>query len=123
MIFWSRYDFPAHIICRKVTNAFLQEYGERRPTLSFLHIGPGGVDTPLANGTWITRLLTPIARPFLRSPADCAEWMLYPLFNADVGSGASYLDIYGEQIPIAKNATEEAGKKLWDHSVSITNVG
>ena len=91
--------------------------------VTFVHAAPGAVST-----NWGTELPAPIRLPLrvlqavapLRSPADCAEAMLAPVFEAAPGGGGGMRLIGPEAQPAAKTAVhDEARDTLWPHLVGL----
>lgn len=63
----------------------------QHPDIAFIHAYPGGVNTPgVTNFHWSVRLLSPIVKMITVSPAECAQWMLYPLLDPQFSKGAFY---------------------------------
>jgi hypothetical protein len=95
--------------------------------MTFIHIYPGGVRTPIL---WIKMhwLLTPIAAImyslmylFSTSPEVCAEYMWHGVFESQKGflrKGEKGDDL-GQK---GYYGSEEAKKLLWDHTVEATKV-
>jgi len=106
------------------TDIIVTEYAHRYPQLSFIHTYPGFVNTPL-----ITRdkpimgtLMGPLARLLGVKPEDCAEYMLYPLLSKECEKGAFFRDNHGNEVKKNKYVTDETRKKVWEHTVEITQV-
>ncbi|TFK61960.1 hypothetical protein BDN72DRAFT_413381 [Pluteus cervinus] len=110
-----------------------EEFAIREPAISFTHISPGAVDTPswsnvLDYDQWVVQLIRPVLTPLIRlftvTPADCAESMLYALFNAE--KGFNRRNRKGESNLEDKSGKEEVEaeirKKVWDHSIETTSV-
>ncbi|KAI0355603.1 NAD(P)-binding protein [Trametes cingulata] len=98
----------------------MESFAEENPGISFIHIHPGLVRTPLLQITHpILRILNPLAYalayPFSTSPEDCAEHMLYGLLQS--GPGVSRRDPKGDDMgKKGWHGTEEEKKALWDHT-------
>ena len=59
--------------------------------------------------------------PFSVSPGDCAEYMLYALFDGE--KGVFRRGSKGEDIGKTRYfGSDEARAKLWEHSVDATKV-
>lgn len=105
----------------------MQEFASGNPALTFIHAYPGAVRTSLmasSDTKWI-RASSPLAfgllYPFTTSLQETGEYMLHGLLNRKegfwrVGSRAEDLGM--------KNyfGSEEARKKLWEHTVKATTV-
>ena len=98
----------------------MQSYAEQNPGISFIHIHPGVVRTPILQASQpVLRLLNPLvyalAYPFSNSPEDCAEFMLYGLLQS--GAGVSRRNNKGEDIGKSRfHGSEEEKKAVWDHT-------
>ena len=101
-----------------------QEFSRRFPNISFTHIYPGVVSTPMAtNFHWSTRPLAPLIRWIITSPTDCAEWMWSSLWSSEpeFKAGAHRLGSHGEPVQPNKAITPGAAKRIWDHAVELTD--
>jgi NAD(P)-dependent dehydrogenase (short-subunit alcohol dehydrogenase family) len=105
----------------------LQEYARRNPELTFTHGFPGAVLTNFAASaeSGPVRVLAPLRnlllKPFASSPAECAEHMWQAVFNHT--TGAFRTGSKGENIGKERYfGTDDQQQKLWEHSVSETNV-
>ncbi|CCM06864.1 uncharacterized protein FIBRA_09170 [Fibroporia radiculosa] len=88
-----------------------EAFAERDPSISFVHVYPGAVRTPML-GT----LMKIAFYPLTISPEDCAEHMLYALFNVE--GGAHRRDNRGDDMGKKRYyGSEEARRRLWDHTV------
>ncbi|KAG8946189.1 hypothetical protein FRC04_012044 [Tulasnella sp. 424] len=98
---------------------FVAEYAARHSNISFIHIMPGWVDTPLSKGLpWYLRGLAYSLSPFFaRSISDCGEYMTSTLLNPAYKAGGFWLGQNGG--PIAKRMLyvddEDVRKKLVEH--------
>ncbi|KAJ2922943.1 hypothetical protein H1R20_g14109, partial [Candolleomyces eurysporus] len=105
----------------------IESFHERNPDIIFAHSYPGGVLTNLissARSAWM-RAVAPIAntlaRPFLVTRHDCAEYMWHGLLTST--DGAIRFDNHGENLEGKRYyGSEEAKTKLWEHTVDATNV-
>ncbi|TFK61962.1 hypothetical protein BDN72DRAFT_849174 [Pluteus cervinus] len=126
--------FQAMLQTATYTDYAFEEFAIREPAISFTHIFPGFVDTPSVSGLldydqWVVQLIKPIVTPLIRlfsvPSTDCAERMLYALFNAE--KGFNRRNDKGDSNLEDKSGKEEADaeirKKVWDHSVETTSVG
>jgi len=107
-------------------NLMVQEYSSRYPQLSFAHIFPGTVDTPLLarNLHWSFKyLLSPIMSLAATSSQDCGEYMLSALLSPAYSQGAFYLDNHAEPVPAKRvPMSESARKTLVEHFVKETST-
>ena len=96
---------------------------EQNPGISFVHIYPGVVRTPLLQTSHpVLRYLNPLTYallyPFSVSPEDCAEYMLYGLLQTEKGK-FSRRDASGDDIGRSRYyGTEEERKAVWEHTKS-----
>ena len=92
--------------------------------MAFTHAAPGAVRTSLAMPSqpiWrpFGMLMYGLMYPFSVSPDECAEFMLYALFDGE--NGVYRRGSKGEDIGKTRYfGSEEARKKLWDHTVEAT---
>ena len=94
--------------------------------MSFTHTFPGLVRTPILKTRdrflqFIHPLTSALLYPFSYSASDSGEYMLHALLAGDKGSfrrGAR-----GEMLGTGGYyVTEEAKKRLWEHTVEVTHV-
>jgi len=105
-------------------DALIEEFAQRFPNVSFTHIYPGVVSTPMTtNFHWSTRPLAPLVRWITTSPTDCAEWMWSSLWSSEpeFEAGAHRLGNHGEPLKPNKAITPEAAKRIWEHAVELTD--
>ncbi|KAF8330898.1 NAD(P)-binding protein [Cantharellus anzutake] len=105
------------------TELAVEEFAARNPAISFTHIHPGLVDTPILSNFWLTKYFVWIMRLlFLKKAEDCAEWMLCPLLGDAFESGAFHLNEYAEPVPPQTlHITPERQKAVYDHSVETVS--
>ncbi|KAG8984194.1 hypothetical protein FRB94_006273 [Tulasnella sp. JGI-2019a] len=94
-------------------NLMVEEYSKRYPQMSFTHIFPGMINTPLATRGmhWMLKPVWGVLSTAFTSLQDCGEWMVYPLLLPAYRQGAFYLDNHGEQISQKKVITSETARK------------
>ena len=96
--------------------------------MAFTHMFPGVVRTPMAIPKhWALKPLTPLiyglAYPFSISMSESAEYHLHALLEGENGSFRR-----GPKGEALENkgkgyfSTEEAKKKLWEHTLLVTTV-
>ncbi|KAH7096645.1 NAD(P)-binding protein [Auriculariales sp. MPI-PUGE-AT-0066] len=105
-------------------NAALVELAKRHPTVSFIHAYPGIVKTNITSGLPLAvRLGLNLVSPFIGvKPIDCAENMVYSLFEPTVGKpGAYFRDDVGNEVPRSSYLTPEVLQKVWQHSIQVTD--
>src|ERR1700722_402336 len=110
------------ILTRRNNSAFsYQEFAIQQPDISFTQAFPGVVTTDILKHShfplsWLSPLMSVLLYPVTVTPAVCAEYMLWAMFDGK--KGAFRRDNHGEDIG-KKNyyGSEEARKKLWDHKV------
>ncbi|KAF8875154.1 hypothetical protein BD779DRAFT_1450321 [Infundibulicybe gibba] len=105
----------------------MEEFSEKNPDMTFIHARPGAVRTGLLKNSdsSIVRMTSVavqlLARPFTVSPAECADYMLHSLLNN--GNGVFRAGSLGEDIGKQRYfGSEQARKKLWEHTVESTRV-
>lgn len=96
--------------------------GERHPDITFIHMYPGIVDTPVIRINWWTTLLAGLFKPVLRTPPDAGQSLLYPLLNSEFNGGSYYLGSNAEKLTLNNRFTDEFTKKVWEHSLQRTQV-
>ncbi|KAI0824812.1 hypothetical protein BC628DRAFT_1321661 [Trametes gibbosa] len=121
----KNYSFPkAGVASPAYTDLAFAHYAELNPDISFVHIHPGVVRTPLLQTSHpILRFLNPLTYaltyPISNTPEDCAEWMLYGLLQS--GPGLSRRNTKGEDIGKTRfYGNEEDAKRLWEHTKEET---
>ncbi|KZT07074.1 NAD(P)-binding protein [Laetiporus sulphureus 93-53] len=86
----------------------IEAFAERDPTMSFIHIWPGIVDTPI-----LGRFFWFLFYFFSVSAEECAEYMLCALFTA--GPGAHRMDNHGDDMGKERHyGSDEASQRLWE---------
>ncbi|EJU04842.1 NADP-binding protein [Dacryopinax primogenitus] len=93
----------------------VDEMARRYPNISFTHMYPGGVRTPIITGGWIGKALLPLTIPLTESPAQASEWLVHPLLSEVFAKGAFYLDNHADDAGANKWSTEETRKSFYDH--------
>jgi len=105
----------------------MQEFAAKNPALTFVHSYPGAVRTGLmsSSNSLLLRAASPVliglAYPFMTSYQEAGEYMLYGLLHNK--QGFFRVGSRGEDLGM-KNyfGSEEARKKLWEHSIKATEV-
>ena len=95
-----------------------QRLTKENPDIAFVHTYPGIVRTPLIQVShWALRPLN-VVSSFLATPAEeCAEYMLYSLFQTK--KGFSRRDERGDDIGRKRwYGTTDERDRVWDHSRS-----
>ncbi|KAG5352064.1 hypothetical protein C0989_003989 [Termitomyces sp. Mn162] len=105
----------------------LQDYSKKYPGLTFVHSYPGFVRSSLmsSSDSTILKVASPVLlslfRPFSTSIQDCGEYMLYGLLSNK--AGFYRVGSQGEDLGMKRYfGSEEARKKLWEHTVKATEV-
>ncbi|KAJ6609595.1 hypothetical protein B0H10DRAFT_1813464 [Mycena sp. CBHHK59/15] len=104
----------------------IQDFAAEDPAISFIHSYPGVVRTGImqASDSALIRassILMPILTPFSYSLEASGEHQLYALLKS--GPGAVRTNAKGDDIGMkGYHGSEEARKKLWDHTVKVTTV-
>ncbi|KAG8989750.1 hypothetical protein FRB90_002090 [Tulasnella sp. 427] len=97
---------------------FVSEYSSTHPMVSFIHIMPGYVDTPLIKDMpWYIRSLRPLTSLFARSITDCGEYITGALLNPNYKTGGFWLDQNGDAVSRRRLWIDDkdALKKLVEH--------
>ncbi|KAJ2968568.1 hypothetical protein NUW54_g13177 [Trametes sanguinea] len=102
------------------TDLMMESLAEQNPGLSFVHIFPGIVRTPLLKLTHpvlrcLNPLLSALLYPVSYSPEDSAEYMLYALLHS--GEGFTRRNSQGDDIGKTRYyGSEEERKRVWEHT-------
>ncbi|EIW63303.1 NAD-P-binding protein, partial [Trametes versicolor FP-101664 SS1] len=115
------YSFPkAGVASPTYTDLAMEAYAEQNPGISFVHIHPGVVRTPLLQTSHpILRVLNPLTNalfyPISNSPEDCAEHILYGLLES--GPGLSRRNSKGDDIGrTGFHGDNDAKTRVWEHT-------
>ncbi|KDQ54277.1 hypothetical protein JAAARDRAFT_38436 [Jaapia argillacea MUCL 33604] len=114
------------------TDYMLESFSTRNPNIPFTHTYPGPVRTPLTSH--ITGLPKPLSviinallYPVQITPQDCAEWMLYAMWEGGKGGGGAWRrGARGEELGRPRFVEEgggEKGERLWEHTMRETRSG
>jgi len=104
----------------------MEEYAAKNPDLAFVHAYPGVVRTGIMSSSDSLTLralsiLVPLLYPFSTSHAEAGEYMLHGLLNST--KGAFQFGSRGENLGMKQIlGTEEARKRLWEHTMTATQV-
>ncbi|RDB16579.1 Oxidoreductase andH [Hypsizygus marmoreus] len=105
----------------------MKAFAAKNPDITFVHSYPGAVRTGLmsSSDSAFLRAASPIVMglfyPVLVSLQESGEYMLYGLLNG--GKGFSRVGSRGEDIGMKRFfGSDEALKKLWEHTVKATEV-
>ncbi|KAF8886136.1 NAD(P)-binding protein [Infundibulicybe gibba] len=108
------------------SDLMMEEFATREPGVTFIHIRPGIVHTPMFFPTKFPfKVLNPIIHLILWfiavSPKECAEYMLYGLLH---GEGQTCrLGKWGDDLGMANYlGTPHAREALWEHTTQIINA-
>ncbi|KAJ3002589.1 hypothetical protein NUW54_g5767 [Trametes sanguinea] len=102
------------------TDLMMESLAEQNPGLSFVHIFPGIVRTPLLKLTHpvlrcLNPLLSALLYPVSYSPEDSAEYMLYALLHS--GEGFTRRNSQGDDIGKTRYyGSEEERRRVWEHT-------
>lgn len=98
---------------------FVAEYSSRHPNISFIHLLPGWINTPIVRGLpWYLRTLAPVFGAIgARSMSTCGEYLTWALLNPEYKIGGFWLGPNADPVDEAKLHVndEEARKKLVEH--------
>ncbi|KAL1942117.1 hypothetical protein VTO73DRAFT_6647 [Trametes versicolor] len=115
------YSFPkAGVASPTYTDLAMESYAEQNPGISFVHIHPGVVRTPILQTRHpLLRVLNPLTYallyPISNAPKDCAEHILYGLFKS--GPGLSRRNSKGDDIGRKGfHGDEDAKTRVWEHT-------
>ncbi|EPQ50865.1 NAD P-binding protein [Gloeophyllum trabeum ATCC 11539] len=107
----------------------VESFHEQNPDIGFTHQNPGGVNTNILRHSDIPgksilqALFYPLSAALTRSPEEAGHFLLYALLQ-----GAQKGGVYRrnpDSVDIGKDkyfGSEEARKKLWEHTVEATKV-
>ena len=65
------------------------------------------------------RMLHPIIKHFVYTPADCAENMMYAMLNPEFATGGYWLSDRAEKKVLGGNVTDDIANKVWEHTVEV----
>ncbi|PVG01536.1 hypothetical protein CPB86DRAFT_794903 [Serendipita vermifera] len=106
------------------TDAAIQEFASRYPTVPFYHAFPGMVSSPMMRTLFPgAQFFAPLLKPLTVTPAQCAEIMWWRLWSSEEHwkTGSHEIDNKGSELTPNRNVTEEVRKAIWDHAISITD--
>lgn len=104
------------------SDVMVKVLAERHPDITFIHVYPGMVDTPLMRVNWWMSMLMNVSKPFLCKPRDAAQFLLYPFLNSEFGGGAYYLDENANQLKLNDTFTDDFTSRVWEHSLQRAQV-
>ncbi|TFK90027.1 NAD(P)-binding protein [Polyporus arcularius HHB13444] len=98
------------------TDLMFEHHARENPDLAFIHINPGAVATSLVRDShWALRPLVALASALAAAPQDCAEYVLYALFQTE--RGFSRRNQRGDDIGDLKHyGTDDERERVWEHS-------
>ncbi|KAG8894994.1 hypothetical protein FRC01_012624 [Tulasnella sp. 417] len=98
---------------------FVAEYSSRHPNISFMHLAPGWINTPIVRGLpWYLRTFAPaFALIGARSVSSCGEYLTWALLNPEYKTGGYWLGPNGDPVDEATLHVndDEVRKKLVEH--------
>ncbi|CAG8565790.1 1903_t:CDS:2, partial [Acaulospora colombiana] len=106
------------------TDAVMQEFASKYPTVPFYHAFPGTVSSPMMTTLFPgARFFAPLLKPWTVTPAQCAEIMWWRLWSSEAQwkTGAHEIDNKGTGLTPNQHVTEESKKAIWDHAISTTD--
>ncbi|EPZ36387.1 NAD(P)-binding domain-containing protein [Rozella allomycis CSF55] len=106
--------------CSLYNDLMVQELAKEYENVSFIHARPGVIDTPLIlkGMPWYIKPTYYLLKPFMRSPDNCASFMVHGMLNAKF-PGWQLLNEHGEQIEKCKDHTDENSSLVWNHTCQI----
>ncbi|RKP17637.1 FabG domain-containing protein, partial [Rozella allomycis CSF55] len=106
--------------CSLYNDLMVQELVKEYENVSFIHARPGVIDTPLIlkGMPWYIKPTYYLLKPFMRSPDNCASFMVHGMLNAKF-PGWQLLNEHGEQIEKCKDHTDENSSLVWNHTCQI----
>ncbi|KAI0705059.1 hypothetical protein C8T65DRAFT_809887 [Cerioporus squamosus] len=98
------------------TDLMFEHHIRENPDLAFVHICPGAVATPILQSKyWVLRQFIALWNVFAIAPEECAEYMLYALFQTE--RGFSRRNQKGDDIGNLRHfGSDEARERVWEHS-------
>ncbi|KAG8926483.1 hypothetical protein FRC02_008859 [Tulasnella sp. 418] len=102
----------------------VKEYSRQYPQLSFTHIHPGPVDTPLASKShWAIKMIYPLVAWLNVDPEICGEFLMSALVRPEFARGGHHLGSHIDPVPESKLfVTDEAREKVVAHFKEVTKV-
>ncbi|TPX65198.1 hypothetical protein SpCBS45565_g05304 [Spizellomyces sp. 'palustris'] len=101
----------------------VNELSLRHPSIGFMHIAPGVIETPLMKNLPLY-LRVPakiLAKLVANSPEECAEIMTYALTSDQYKTGWWLLSDKGVPLKPQKYHTDEAREAVWKHTNSVVS--
>lgn len=70
------------------------------------------------------KIIIPILKPFgVAITAEvAAQFMLYALLRPEHAKGAHYFDQHDEPLTFPSNVSDDAAKKIWEHTLEVVNT-
>ncbi|KAF8680540.1 KR domain [Rhizoctonia solani] len=104
----------------------VEDFAAQHPNMAFIHAYPGIVRTPLLTDFhWSIKILMPLVHLISVSPAECAQWMLYALFDPKFTKGPFFITLprnnHAEDAGANKYSTPALRKLVWEHSLTRTS--
>ncbi|KAG8833521.1 hypothetical protein FRC17_010553 [Serendipita sp. 399] len=110
-------------MCGVYNDIMVKLQSERHPTLTFIHINPGLVDTPGNRVNLFARVLSLLAWYWMKPVSQAAQTLLYPLLDSkDFNKGGYWLSPTGDKYTLASNITDGIAQKVWEHSMNRTKL-
>ncbi|CAG8698494.1 12226_t:CDS:2, partial [Acaulospora colombiana] len=103
-------------------DVMVKVFAERHPDITFIHVYPGVVDTPVMRINWWMSMLMDVAKPFMRKPKVAGQILLYPLLNPKFDGGAYYLNEYANKLSLNNTFTDDFTRKVWQHALQMAQV-
>ncbi|KAG8807341.1 hypothetical protein FRC17_004508 [Serendipita sp. 399] len=103
-------------------DAVMEEFARLYPSVRFAHIFPGTVSTPMATSIPGSKLLLPLFRFAIMTPAECAQIMWWRIWTSDPAwsTGAHQIGLRGLEVPHNPHVSEEVRKAIWEHALKMT---
>ncbi|KAG8771375.1 hypothetical protein FRC15_003486 [Serendipita sp. 397] len=103
-------------------DAAMEEFARLYPKARFAQIFPGAVTTPGATAFPGVKLILPLFRFALMTPAECAQIMWWRMWTSASpwSTGAHQINHRGEEITHNPHVTEEVRKAVWEHALKTT---
>lgn len=103
-------------------DSVFEELAARYPKVSFNHVFPGMVTTPMITGFTGARFILPFLGPFSVTPQQCAQVLWWRMWSQEsqCKSGAHQISRYGEELSHNRHVTPEVKKAVWEHAIKMT---
>mmetsp|Transcript_46584 Transcript_46584/g.76054 ORF Transcript_46584/g.76054 Transcript_46584/m.76054 type:complete len:298 (+) Transcript_46584:117-1010(+) len=111
------------LVTSQYTDLMVDELSRRHPTVTFAHLAPGIVKTPLANQMpWYLSPAKHLLNLFATTSEDFGEIMAFILTSPTTKGGFKLLGSRGEDVRPTKYHTPETRQLVYQHSLELTGL-